>query len=76
MRLSAVSISGKTGESEPIEVTLPQRSFHNPLARALVEQRRNLIMDPDHEPKRVETALNGSRLRRNCLTRQPISIWV
>jgi uncharacterized protein (TIGR02302 family) len=59
MRLSAVSISGKTGESAPIEVTLPQRIFHNPLARALVEQRRNLIMDPDHEPKRVATALTG-----------------
>jgi uncharacterized protein (TIGR02302 family) len=59
MRLSAVSISGKTGESEPIELTLPQRVFHNPLARALVEQRRNLVLDPDHEPKRVETALNG-----------------
>jgi len=59
MRLSAVSISGKTGESAPIELTLPQRIFHNPLARALVEQRRNLIMDPDHEPKRVATALNG-----------------
>ena len=59
MRLSAVSISGKTGESAPIEVTLPQRIFHNPLARALVEQRRNLVMDPDHEPKRVATALTG-----------------
>jgi uncharacterized protein (TIGR02302 family) len=59
MRLSAVSISGKTGESGPIEVTLPQRSFHNPLARALVEQRRNLILDPDHAPKQVETALTG-----------------
>ncbi len=59
MRLSAVSISGKTGESASIEVTLPQRIFHNPLARALVEQRRNLILDPDHEPKRVATALNG-----------------
>ena len=59
MRLSAVSISGKTGESAPIELTLPQRIFHNPLARALVEQRRNLIMDPDHEPKRVATALTA-----------------
>jgi uncharacterized protein (TIGR02302 family) len=59
MRLSAVSVSGKTGESAPIEMTLPQRIFHNPLARALVEQRRNLIMDPDHEPKRVATALTG-----------------
>jgi len=59
MRLSAVSISGKTGESDPIEVTLPQRPFHNPLARALVEQRRNLILDPDHAPKQVITALTG-----------------
>jgi len=57
MTLSAVSISGKTGQSGPIEVTLPQRVFHNPLARALVEQRRDLIMDPDHAPKQVETAL-------------------
>jgi uncharacterized protein (TIGR02302 family) len=57
MTLSAVSISGKTGQSGPIEVTLPQRAFHNPLARALVEQRRDLIMDPDHAPKPVETAL-------------------
>ena len=59
MRLSAVSISGKTGESGPIEVTLPQRIFHNPLARALVEQRRDLILDPDNAPKQVETALTG-----------------
>jgi uncharacterized protein (TIGR02302 family) len=59
MRLSAVSISGKTGDSGPIEVTLPQRIFHNPLARALVEQRRNLILDPDQAPKQVDTALTG-----------------
>ncbi len=59
MRLSAVSISGKTGQSAPIEVTLPQRIFHNPLARALVEQRRDLILDPDNAPKRVQTALTG-----------------
>jgi len=59
MTLSATSVSGKTGESGPIEVTLPQRTFHNPLARALVEQRRDLILDPDNAPKRVETALTG-----------------
>ena len=59
MRLTAVSISGKTGDSGPIEVTLPQQLFHNPLARALVEQRRNLILDPDHAPKQVDTALAG-----------------
>ena len=59
MTLSALSVSGKTGTSAPIEVTLPQRAFHNPLSRALVEQRRDLILDPDHAPKRVEAALAG-----------------
>jgi uncharacterized protein (TIGR02302 family) len=59
MTLGALSVSGKTGVSAPVEVTLPQRSFHNPVARALVEQRRNLILDPDHAPKPVEAALTG-----------------
>ena len=59
MTLSVLSVSGKTGETGPIEVTLPQRIFHDPLARALVEQRRDLVLDPDHAPKRVETALTG-----------------
>ena len=74
MTLSATSLSGKTGTSAPIEVTLPQRTFRNPLARALVEQRRDLILDPDHAPKRVEAALTGSPSRRNCSIRRPASI--
>src|SRR5208282_6866338 len=59
MTLSAQSVSGKSGASAPVEVTLPQRPFHNPLARARVEERRDLILDPDHAPKRIETALDG-----------------
>jgi uncharacterized protein (TIGR02302 family) len=59
MTLSAQSVSGKSGASAPVEVTLPQRLFRNPLARALVEERRDLILDPDHAPKRVEAALDG-----------------
>ena len=59
MTLNATSVSGRAGSSGPIEMTLPQRMFHNPLARALVEERRDLILDPDHAPKRVEAALAG-----------------
>jgi len=59
MTLGATSVSGKTGRSAPVEVTLPQRPFHNPLARALVEERRDLILDPDFAPRRVEAALTG-----------------
>ena len=59
MTLSATSVSGKTGVSAPVEITLPQRLFRNPLARALIEQRRNLILDPDYATKGAEAALTG-----------------
>ena len=57
MTLKATGVSGETGASAPVVVTLPQRAFHNPLARALVEQRRDLILDPDHDPPRLARAL-------------------
>jgi uncharacterized protein (TIGR02302 family) len=59
MTLSAHDIAGEEGSSEPIEVTLPQRRFDNPLARALVEERRDLVLDPDQNRPRVATALDA-----------------
>jgi uncharacterized protein (TIGR02302 family) len=47
MTLSARDDGGNVGESEPVAVTLPQRPFVKPLAKALVEQRRNLVLAPD-----------------------------
>jgi uncharacterized protein (TIGR02302 family) len=56
MTLRADNIAGEEGLSEPVEVTLPQRTFTNPLAKALVEQRRDLALDPDrNRPHVVET---------------------
>ncbi len=49
---------GNEGVSQPETVTLPQRRFVKPLARALVEQRRSLVLDPDHRD-RVASALAG-----------------
>ena len=57
MTLRATGVSGHSGQAPALLVTLPQRDFHNPIARALVEQRRNLILDPDHEPPRVAKAI-------------------
>jgi uncharacterized protein (TIGR02302 family) len=59
MTLSAHDIAGEEGSSEPIAVTLPQRRFDNPLARALVEQRRDLVLDPDQNRAHVATALDA-----------------
>jgi uncharacterized protein (TIGR02302 family) len=47
MVLVARDEGGNEGFSAPVEIILPQRRFTKPLARALVEQRRNLVLDPD-----------------------------
>lgn len=47
LTLSARDEGGNEGLSDPVEVTLPQRPFTNPVSRALVEQRRNLVLAPD-----------------------------
>ncbi len=59
MTLKATGLSGEVGSSAPVTLTLPQRDFHNPLARALVEQRRNLTLDPDHDPPRLAKAMDA-----------------
>ncbi len=39
--------AGQEGRSQPVYMKLPERHFNKPLARAVVEQRRNLAMDAD-----------------------------
>ncbi|MBY0610611.1 MAG: TIGR02302 family protein [Beijerinckiaceae bacterium] len=38
---------GQVGVSQPVEVVIPQKPFSEPLAKALVEQRRAIVMNPD-----------------------------
>lgn len=58
MTLVARDEGGNAGESAPIALTLPQKPFTKPLARALAEQRRNLVLAPDDKAK-VATALEA-----------------
>lgn len=58
LQLEARDDAGQAGFSEVIDFTLPQRPFTKPLARALVEQRRNLVLDPDRAD-RVQVALDA-----------------
>jgi uncharacterized protein (TIGR02302 family) len=58
MTLVARDEAGQESRSEPVEVTLPQRTFTKPLAKALVEQRRKLVMDVDTRPK-VQLAMDA-----------------
>ena len=61
MTLTAKDEGGNTGESSPTPVTLPAKPFTKPLARALVEQRRNLVLDPDQRGE-VAVALDTLQL--------------
>lgn len=58
MTLTAKDEGGNEGKSAPAEITLPRKPFANPLARALAEQRRDLLLQPDDRTS-VETALNA-----------------
>jgi uncharacterized protein (TIGR02302 family) len=58
MTLIAHDEGGNEGRSEPFSFRLPERVFTKPLARALVEQRRNLALDTNARP-RVLTALDA-----------------
>ncbi|MGH7116182.1 MAG: TIGR02302 family protein, partial [Stellaceae bacterium] len=47
IELVATDALGQTGVSEPVRLKLPERVFHNPVAQAIVEQRKELAIDPD-----------------------------
>ena len=61
MTLVARDEAGNEGRSEPHELQFPQRIFVKPIARALIEQRRNLALDADTRPL-VLTALDALTL--------------
>jgi uncharacterized protein (TIGR02302 family) len=44
--LVATDALGQTGESDPVHMILPERQFTNPVARAIIDQRKELVKDP------------------------------
>jgi uncharacterized protein (TIGR02302 family) len=58
MTLIAHDDGGNEGKSEPFAFQLPERVFTKPLARALIEQRRNLALDA-RSRSQVATALDA-----------------
>jgi uncharacterized protein (TIGR02302 family) len=47
IRLVATDALGQTGESDPVRIKLPERVFNHPVARAIIEQRKELAVDPN-----------------------------
>ena len=62
LTLKTVDDAGHEARSETKTMLLPQRPFSNPLARAVVEQRRILALDA-HQKRRVLDLLDAITLR-------------
>ncbi len=58
MTLVARDEGGNEGTADPVDLRLPERAFTNPVARSLIEQRRNLALDGDAQAL-VLTALDA-----------------
>ncbi|WP_107988879.1 TIGR02302 family protein [Breoghania corrubedonensis] len=54
LTLVATDEAGQEGRSQTKLITLPERRFTKPLARAIVEQRRNLALDANLQPQVVD----------------------
>lgn len=62
LTLRATDEAEQTGESAPITIELPEREFHDPLARALIEQRRLIAEAPGANREHVRRALDALAL--------------
>lgn len=62
LKLTTRDEAGNEGASAEREITLPGRIFTKPMAKALVEQRRNLVLAPDTSRDRVREALQALRV--------------
>jgi len=46
VQLAATDAAGQVGRSPPVRMILPERVFTNPIARAIIDQRKELVKDP------------------------------
>jgi uncharacterized protein (TIGR02302 family) len=70
LTLTARDEAGNEGRSEPRETRIPQRSFQKPLARVLIEQRRELAFDANARG-RVQHALDALMIAPERFTPEP-----
>ncbi len=73
MRLVAKDGAGQTGAGAWIETTLPERPFQNPVARAIVAERKRLVTDPANRLP-VVRALGAINSRHELFQSDPVAI--
>jgi uncharacterized protein (TIGR02302 family) len=73
MRLLAKDGAGQTGVSDWIEMTLPERPFQHPVARAIIAERKRLVLDPK-DRLAVVRALDAINERHELFRSDPVTI--
>lgn len=76
MVLVAVDAAGQEGRSEPFLMTLPERRFEHPVARAIIEQRKDLAQAPKEREAVADVLdqLAGTALMRELPASVPLSL--
>lgn len=69
VRLTATDSADQTGFSAPVQIVLPQRPFHQPLARALMELRGKVLTTPDEDGRTI-AALDALSLYPEQFTKE------
>ncbi|MBV8492915.1 MAG: TIGR02302 family protein, partial [Alphaproteobacteria bacterium] len=74
IRLVATDALGQTGQSEPVQMTLPERVFNHPIARAIIDQRKELAKDPNSADAVAE--ILGDLNKRPVLYRDDTAVFL
>src|SRR3546814_12470524 len=59
MTLVARDEAGQEGRSAAVRLTLPERPFTHPVARAVIEQRKRLVTEPQEKGDIADVLKNG-----------------
>jgi uncharacterized protein (TIGR02302 family) len=74
IRLVATDALGQTGESEPLQMILPERQFRHPVARAIIDQRKELVKDANSRLPVAE--ILGDLNKRPVLYRDDLAVFL
>ena len=74
IRLVATDALGHTGESAPAQIKLPERTFNHPIARAIIDQRKELAKDPRSADAVAE--ILGDLNKRPVLYRDDTAVYL
>lgn len=74
--LVATDAAGQIGESEPVTFKLPERIFTHPLARAIIENRKELAVNGDDGRAKAENAMEALSIGPDLFYRDDYGVYL